>query len=128
MLSWLKKHSALIVSVLVTIGFFVFAYSCESKVESLNCGGVQVSRQELQLELDQFISLAQFRMADLDRQDQFKTLLLQNAMILVQGQPFNPAGMLTGLAAIYGIAQAGSNVGKTVNNIRKKRKVNNGTA
>lgn len=126
MLNWLKKHSALIVSVLVTIGFCVFAYSCESKVESLNGGGVQVSRQELQIELDQFISLAQFRMADLDRQDQFKTLLLQNAMILVQGQPFNPAGMLTGLAAIYGIAQAGSNVGRTVNNIRKKRKVNNG--
>ncbi len=126
MLKWLKKHLPIIVSVLVTIGFFTFALSCESTVESLNGGEKQVNRQELQIELEGFINTTRFKMADLERQDQFKTLLLQNALVIVQGQPFNPMGMLTGFAAIYGIAQAGNSGGKIVNNIRKKRKVNNG--
>lgn len=127
MFNWIKQHSPVIISVVITLGFLLYCYSCESKVKSLNQKGRMVTRQELQLELNNFVDLAQIRFLDLDRQDQIKTLILQNAMVLVQGQPFNPLGMLTGLAAVYGIGQAGSSVGKTVNNIRKKRKVNNGT-
>ncbi|GAI57513.1 unnamed protein product, partial [marine sediment metagenome] len=109
MFKWIKKHSTVIVSVLITVGFLLYCYSCESKVKSLNQKGRMVTRQELQLELNNFVDLAQIRFLDLDRQDQIKTLILQNAMVLVQGQPFNPVGLLTGLAAVYGIGQAGSN-------------------
>ncbi|GAH22170.1 unnamed protein product, partial [marine sediment metagenome] len=34
--------------------------------------------------------------------------------ILVQGQPFNPIGCITGIAALYGIAQGTSNARKVV--------------
>lgn len=125
MFNWIKKHSTVIVSVLITVGFLLYCYSCESKVKSFNHDGQMVTRQELQLELNNFVNLAQIRFLDLDRQDQIKALILQNAMVLVQGSPFNPAGLLTGIAAIYGISQASVNVSRTVNNVRKKRKVNN---
>ncbi|GAH62920.1 unnamed protein product, partial [marine sediment metagenome] len=46
--------------------------------------------------------------------------------ILVQGQPFNPLGLITGVAAIYGLTQGSSNITKVVKNKVKKRKVNNG--
>lgn len=126
--TWVKKHISIVVTILVTISFLVFCYGCESKVESLNGGGVRVNRQELQSELDYVMSRAAIRVASLDQQDKLKTLILQNALVLVQGQPFNPVGIITGIATIYGISQAGSNATKTVKKIAKKRKVNNGDA
>ncbi len=125
MFGWLKEHKTIIVSVVITTGFILYAYGCESKVLSLNHTAKKVTRQELQIELNSLLDLAEVRFLDLESQDQLKALILQNAIILVQGQPFNPVGILTGFAAIYGIGQAGNSVSQTVNNIRKKRKVNN---
>lgn len=128
MLNWIKKQGVTIAAVLVTAGFVLYLYGCESKVKSLNDRDYMVSRLELQEELDHIISMAQIRFANLDQQDKLKNLLMQNALIIAQGQPFNPVGIITGFAALYGIGQAGSKVTKSVNNVRKKRKVDNGTA
>lgn len=127
MLNWIKKHSITIVAFLVTGGFLLYLYGCEPKVESLNSKGYMISRLELQEELDHIIATAQIRFANLDQQDRIRNLIMQNALILARGQPFNPVGLITGFAALYGIGQAGSKVTKTVNNVRKKRKVNNGS-
>lgn len=115
-------------TVLVTIGIITFIYACEPKVASLNDSHKFINRQELQLELDQLITTAQIRMADLDKQEQLRSIILQNAVVLVQGQPFNPVGLITGIAALYGISQGSFQVGKKVKTVAKKRKVNNGTA
>ncbi len=125
MWEWLKSKSTIILAVIVTASFLFFAYSCEPKVPSLWREGKQVNRQELQLELDQMIGLAQLRMVDLEKQEQLRAIILQNALILVQGQPFNPAGLITAVAALYGIGQASKSVSKTVKEVRNKRKVNN---
>ncbi|GAH63095.1 unnamed protein product, partial [marine sediment metagenome] len=100
-------------------------YSCEPKVSSLWQEGKQVNRQELQLELDQLIGVAQLRMVDLDKQEELRAIILQNALILVQGQPFNPLGLITGVAALYGISQGGCNITKVVKKKCVKKKVNN---
>ena len=128
MILWLKKNWSVLLTVLVTGGFVFYLYGCESKTKSLLEPTVQITRQELQLELDQLISLAQIRMLDLDRQEEFKSIILQNALILVQGQPTNPVGILTGIAALYGLTQAGSNAGRVIKNKRNKRKENNATS
>ncbi|GAH53810.1 unnamed protein product, partial [marine sediment metagenome] len=49
-----------------------------------------VNRAELQLELDRFMGMARIRMLDLDRQDAFRDLIIQNSLSLVSGVPFNP--------------------------------------
>jgi len=127
MWNWITKHKPVLVTVLVTVCFALYCYGCESKTESLNSTKKQVTRQELQIELESIINLSQIRFADLDRQDELKTMILQNALVIVQGQPFNPLGILTGIATLYGVSQAGSNITKTVKKVAKKRKVNNGT-
>ncbi len=124
---WIKKYSTLLISALICIVFFFYCYGCESKVNSLTDRTRQINRQELQLELDQFINMAQLRMADLDKQDELRAIVLQNALILVQGQPFNPVGIITAIAAVYGITQGGSNITKVVAKAKQKRKANNGT-
>lgn len=126
MYDWLKKHLPLLITVLVTVSILFFIYACEPKVQSLWRPDIKVNRQGLQLELDQMIGLAQLRMADLDKQEQLRAVILQNALILVQGQPFNPVGLILGIASIYGIT-SGIRSGTQV--VKKKytiRKVNNG--
>jgi len=128
MLLWLKKHSVVIITALVTASMLIYIYGCEPKVKSLNAGNRMVTRAELQLELDRFIALAEVRMLDLDRQEKLRSMILENALVLVRGQPFNPVGLITAAAAVYGIGQAGGNVTRVVKTVRNKRKVNNGQA
>ena len=125
MLLWIKKHIGTIIAGLVCIGFIFYAIACQPKTQSLKDRNVLVNRQELQLELDQFITMAQLRMADLDKQEELRSIVLENALILVQGQPFNPLGIITALAAIYGIKQGGSNVTRVIKTASEKRKGNN---
>ena len=127
MVDWLKKHLSLIIVAIVGCGFMLYSEGCEPKVKSLIAPAQQVNRQELQLELDQIIGMAQLRMADLDKQEQFRAIILENALILVQGQPLNPIGIITAMAAVYGATQGGRNITKVVKEKREKRKVNNGT-
>ena len=122
----IKKHLSVIITVLVTIAFAIYCYGCEPKVKSLSGKPELINRQELQLELDQFITMAQIRMADLDKQEELRSIILQNALILVQGNPYNPIGIITAIAAIYGVTQGGRNVTRVVKNTRNKKKVNNG--
>lgn len=127
MWDWIKNHLPFLTTLLVTIGVLIFVVACEPKVQSLYRKDIQVNRQELQLELDQMLGLAQLRMADLEKQEQLRAVILQNALILVQGQPFNPVGLITGIAALYGITTGASNVGKSVKKKYTITKVNNGT-
>ncbi len=126
MLIWFKKHRTIIITVLVSVGFCFYCYGCEAKVKSLTDNSQLVNRQELQLELDQIITMAQIRLANLDQQEQFKSIVLQNALILVQGQPLNPLGLLSAIAAIYGITQGSSTITKVVKTKVKKKRESNG--
>ena len=125
MWEWIKKHAALLVTILVSVGLLFYLVGCEPKTISLKQGNKLINRQELQLELDQIMGTAQLRMADLDRQDQLRAIILQNALILVQGQPYNPVGLITAAAAVYGLTQGGKNISKTVVSKCKKGKTNN---
>lgn len=119
MIQWIKEHSTVLITILTCIGFTFYCYSCESKVRSLTDRNHFINRQELQLELDQIIGMAQLRMVSLDKQDELRAVILQNALILVQGQPLNPIGIITAIAAVYGAAQGGRKVISKVSNKRK---------
>lgn len=123
-IDWIKKHSTLLIGILTCIGFLFYCYACEPKVRSLIDRDRLVNRQELQLELDQFIGMAQLRVADLDKQEQLRAIILQNALVLVQGQPLNPVGIVTAVAAVFGLLSGGNVITQGVKNARAKRKNN----
>lgn len=124
MLNWIKTKSDLILIVVVTVLFGLFAYACEPKQPSLLNKGVRVTRAELQHELNQLVALAEIRMASFERQEKIRSLILQNALMLTQGQPFNPIGILTGIASIYGITQATKKTTGAIKHARAKRNNN----
>ncbi len=127
MLSWLKKYWVFLAVVGFAVILTFFGYGCEPKVVSLNGGPKMVNRAELQLELEQIISTAQLRMLDLDKQEQLRGIILENALILVNGQPMNPVGIITAVAALYGFTQGGRNISKVVKTKRKNKGTENGT-
>lgn len=92
--------------------------SCPPTTESLLVDGKKITRPELQLELDTIIGTAELRLADLDRQQQIRDLILNNALIMIETGTFNPFGMATALFAFYGLA-TGVNTAK--NKLIKKK-------
>jgi hypothetical protein len=116
----LSENWPKLIAILLLTAFLFWGWGCPSRVPSLLDKQKQVTRPELQVELDQIIATAEFRLADLDRQDRFRDLIFNNAMLMVEGGTLNPVGILTGLAALYGITRGGSDVVKRV----KKRKEN----
>ncbi|GAI61185.1 unnamed protein product [marine sediment metagenome] len=123
---WIKKNHRGIITVLITGVLCIWLYSCESQVKSMDGSNRLINRAELQLELDRFMGMAQVRMADLDKQDAFRALIIENSLLLVQGTPFNPLGLITAIAGIYGITHGTSKVVRTVKKSQAKRKANNG--
>lgn len=123
--NWLKKNRTVIITILVSIALCLWMYACESQVESLNGGGVMITRGQLQLELETLIARAELKVLDLNRQDAFRDLIIQNGLLIVSGQPFNPLGIITAFAGIYGTAHAASKVTTYAKKKRKKETVNN---
>lgn len=123
-MKWLREHSAGVFTVILTVVMIVYIVGCEPKVRSLNDRQQMVTRQELQFELERILQIAEIRMADLDRQDKLRQIIAQNALLVMQGTAFNPVGLVTAIAALYGIGQAGCKITKTVKVIRSK--ANNG--
>lgn len=79
--------------------------------------GKKVTRAELELELNTLLGTAEIRMLDLEEQERFRALIFQNALLIVEGGAFNPLGLITGMAALYGITSATKS---TVSAIKKK--------
>ncbi|GAI62994.1 unnamed protein product, partial [marine sediment metagenome] len=50
-----------------------------------------------------------------------------NSLLLVQGTPFNPVGIITALAGIYGLTHGTSKVVRAAQKSQAKRKADNGT-
>jgi len=74
-----------------------------------------VTRDELHDELSFIIAQAETRFKSLDRQDELKQLITDQALLFAQGGAINPIGLLTANAALLGI-------GATVDNVRRRKK------
>lgn len=121
MFEWFKKNKRMLIAYAVTIGILLYLYACESQVRSLDGSKRLVTRPELQAELNAYLDKVDIRFASLDRQDKVRAIILNNAMIVMQGHPFNPAGLLTAILGVYGIQQAAKNTTGAIKNARRKR-------
>lgn len=103
-LSYLNDQHWYIIAVILIIGFMIWIYGCHSKVTSIMHPGQQVTRAELELESDYVIGQFRVKLAELDRQDAVKTLILEQAAIFGQAGTFNPTGLLNACISIGAIS------------------------
>lgn len=97
-------------AIIALMALLFWGYSCQPTVLSLIHPEKKVTRPELQVELDSITATAEFRMADLDRQDQFRDIIFKNALLMVETGTINPAGIVTLLAGLYGVIHAGKHL------------------
>ena len=101
----------------------LWVMACPPTTESLINGRPDVTREELQLELETITNTAKFRMAHLDQQDQLRDIILQNAVLIIENGSVNPLGIITGLLALYGAGSALTKGKKKVGDVLNNRKV-----
>lgn len=102
------------IALILLTAFLFWEYACQPTVKSLIHPDTKVTRPELQIELDTIIATAEFRLADLDRQEAFRDIIFKNALLMVEGGTLNPLGILTMLAGIYGVTRGTSDLVKKV--------------
>ncbi len=100
-----QKWPMYLIMILANI-FLIGLASCPPTTPSLFEDGKKITRPELQLELDTIIAKAELRLADLDKQQRFRDIILKNALVMVETGTFNPLGLATALFAFYGIGAA----------------------
>lgn len=104
-INWPKSIALLVLTALLFLG-----HSCQPETKSLIHPGERITRPELQIELDTIIATAEARMADLDKQEEFRDLIFKNVLIIGQTGTVNPTGIITLLAGLYGITRGAQDV------------------
>jgi len=105
------------IAIVILTALLFWGYSCQPQVKSLITPEKKVGRAELQVELDSIIATAEFRLADLDKQEQFRDIIFKNAMVMVETGTLNPVGIITMLAGLYGLTRGGADI---VQKVKKK--------
>lgn len=108
------------IALLALTGFLFWGWACPPRVESLNTPDRKVTRPELQIELDTIIATAEYRLAELDKQQAVRDLVFQNALQMAENGGINPMGVITLLAGIYGITRGVQDVKNRVAANNKK--------
>jgi len=103
--NWPKSIAIAVLTLLLFWG-----HSCQPETKSLMHPGEMVTRPELQIELDSIIATADYRMAQLDKQEAFRDLIFKNAVQVAENGTMNPAGIITLLAGLYGILRGAQDI------------------
>ncbi len=114
---FIRHNSGMVIGCILSVAVLAWAYGCESKVRSILDPTCTVNRTGLQAEVDHFITLAELKFQDLDKQDEIKAALFNIAITYMQGGQINPLGVVMTLATILGI-------GAGVDNVRKRTHIN----
>lgn len=104
------------ISLLLATGLLIWFLGCEPKTQSLIDPTQQVTRAQLDIEIDTIISKSNIAYASLEKQEHLREFLLQQALIGASAGTINPLTLFTSLAAILG-------VGATVDNVRKRKDI-----
>lgn len=103
-LRFINKNHWYIIAAIVAAALLIWLYGCQSTVNSMINPKQKITRAELENETNYIIGQAKVKLADLDRQDELKRLLLEQAVLFNSTGTFNPAGLINTLISVGAIA------------------------
>jgi len=101
-------------ALLLALLFLLWILGCEPKVPSITQPMQKLTRNELQIEVDTYLALAKVRFEQLEKQEEFRRTIVNNAFIIAQGGELNPYGIITSFLSILG-------AGAVIDNRRKDK-------
>lgn len=104
------------ISVIACGVLLLFFYGCEPKCKSLIDPELQVTRAELEIEIETIIAKANIGYASLEQQQKLRQFLFEQGLIGATTGTVNPLAIMTNIAALLGL-------GATVDNVRKRKEI-----
>jgi len=106
-----------VISIAASLFLGFWAYGCQSETKSLIEPTKKVTRPELLDEIDSLIQKFDTAISELDRQDKFRNMILQQSMQIAESGTVNPVGVVTSILALLGAGAGADNI-----RLRKQRK------
>jgi len=104
LLKLLNDNHWYIIAAVLICGLLFWIYGCQSQVRSIIKPTSKITRAELEIEVDYLLAQARIKLEDLDRQDEIKRLLLEQAAIFSSTGTFNLTGLLNTAITIGAIS------------------------
>ena len=111
---WFNHERYQIITVILVSFFVSWLTCCASTTESMLDPNQQVTRNELQAEMDLLLARCSDRVKNLDQQDALKTLIAENALLFTETGTINPVGLVTTVFGVLGL-------GAAVDNMRRRK-------
>lgn len=105
-LKLVNDNHVFLIGALIVIAICFYGYGCQSQVKSIIDPENKLTRAELQTEVDYLLSQARNRFDELDRQDQIKLLIFEQAALFAQAGTINPMGLVTTAISVLAIGSA----------------------
>jgi len=121
----LRHNQFLTATAVIVVVLGVWLMGCESRVQSPLNPERDVTRQQLQNEVDKYVANIELAFADLDKQDLFKQKLFEIGVVAAQGGTINPVGAGITLLGILGLGAVADNRKKdsVIRTMQSERKV-----
>lgn len=110
--AFFRHNSCTVIGLFLCCCVLLWCYSCQSTVVSLIDPGARITRAQLVLEVDTYLSNAELQFSDLDRQDFVKNTIFNSVLDLAQCKSINPIGIAIALSGILGLGAIGDNIRK----------------
>lgn len=108
----LRHNPALCIGLVVCVVSLVWAYGCESTATSPSDPKLQVTRAELDVEVENLSTKIALAYTDIAKQDEVKQKILNIGIAYASGEGFSPIGLVSTLGGIVGL-------GAVIDNRRK---------
>jgi len=105
----LRHNQFLAITLVIVLLLGVWLIGCESQVVSPFNPERDVTRQQLQNEVEKYMADIELAFADLDKQDIFKQKLFEIGVVMAQGGTVNPIGAGITLLGVLGLGAVADN-------------------
>ena len=104
------------ISIIIAGVLLLFFYGCEPRVKSIIEPGTQITRSELDAEIEIFVAKANAGYTSLESQEKLREVLFEQALTATSTGTINPIGVLTSIGVILGL-------GAGIDNVRKRKEI-----
>lgn len=102
----IRHNPYVFIAFAILIVLLLWLYGCEPTTKSPLDPGRQISRAELKIEFETYAQRVELAGRDLQRKEQLRDLLLNQAFLVAGGGTVNPVALLTTAFSILGIGSA----------------------
>jgi len=98
----IRHNHILIVGVVICAVLLVWSYGCQITTRNPFAPTQQVTRPELEAEVENYVSKVSLAYNDLAKKEEIRTLVFNSAVAYADGGGINPLGVITALFGILG--------------------------